>query len=296
MQRGLLAPGDGWAVKRRLGSARELPPWYEPYRFILGGYRVGYDTTCACARSIFELHNETVNIWTHAVGLAVWIHSSHGLLSVEPLASADRATVRAHVVLYGLCALMPLASSLAHAFHCRGPGTSQLAWKFDFASIACLLAARAALEGYLLLYCRRDLLAAWAAVGACVYGGLGGAAVAWNRPDALAPLFLALHVPLAGFFATEWPRLPSRARRLALPAIRRLVLGSLSGVAGFVVRATHVPERWIPRKTQDVSLFCDIFGASHQWWHVFTMVGPLLAQAGNARLFAFRVSGATCPG
>ena len=57
-QKMLLEPGGGWAHHRRLGTKRELPPWYEGYPYIEGGYRLGYD--CAdCARSVFRLHNET---------------------------------------------------------------------------------------------------------------------------------------------------------------------------------------------------------------------------------------------
>ena len=289
----LTKPGAGWSsASRRLGASNELPAWYAPYKHILGGYRLGYDA-CDCARSLFQLHNETLNIWSHVLGLAAWVHASAAQLAAEPLASADGATRRAHVALYGLCALMPLASSLAHAFHCRGPAASRLAWRLDFAGIACLLSSRAALEGYLLLYCRRDLLAVWVCVATLAYGSLSILAVAYERPDALAPMFVLLHAPLVGFLATEWPSLDAAARAAARGPVRLLVLGSLSGVAGFAVRATHVPERWI-RRRRDMPIFCDIVGASHQWWHVFTMVGPLLAQRGNARLFALRV-GSTCP-
>ena len=293
-QKMLLEPGGGWAHHRRLGTKRELPPWYEGYPYIEGGYRLGYD--CAdCARSVFRLHNETLNIWTHGVGLVAWVYASARLLNAEPLRSADDLTRRAHVLLYAACALMPLLSAAAHAFHCRGPRVSRLAWKLDFAGIACLLGARAALEGYLLLYCRRDLLAVWTAVASITFGGFGFAAVYFYVPDALAPLFVLLHAPLAAFAVTEWPALPRSARADARAAAGLLLAGSLSGVAGFVVRAARVPERWVPRR-REFSVFCDIVGASHQWWHVLTMVGPLLAQQGNARLLAFRYAeGSVCP-
>ena len=113
-----------------------------------------------------------------------------------------------------------LSSAAAHAFHCRGPRVSLLAWKLDFAGIACLLGARAALEGYLLLYCRRDLLAVWTAVASITFGGFGFAAVYFYVPDALAPLFVLLHAPLAAFAVTEWPALPRSARADARASFR----------------------------------------------------------------------------
>ena len=63
----LLAPGEGWSTSKRLGLRDELPEWYAPYPFIFGGYRIGYCAT-DCARSVFALHNESVNIWSHGVG------------------------------------------------------------------------------------------------------------------------------------------------------------------------------------------------------------------------------------
>ena len=93
-----------------------------------------------------------------------------------------------------------------------------------------------------------------------------------------------------GSMLAERPR-----ARGVLVGVPLLLAGSLSGVAGFVVRAARVPERWVPRR-REFSVFCDIVGASHQWWHVLTMVGPLLAQQGNARLLAFRYAeGSVCP-
>jgi adiponectin receptor len=38
---------------------------------------------------------------------------------------------------------------------------------------------------------------------------------------------------------------------------------------GFVFYHFYIPERWF------IGSF-DIIGGSHQWWHVFTMLGPLL--------------------
>ena len=67
----LEAPGAGWAQQKggvkMLCAAEELPEWYESSLNIKSGYRVGYDS-CACAGSVFEVHNQTLNVWTHLAG------------------------------------------------------------------------------------------------------------------------------------------------------------------------------------------------------------------------------------
>ncbi|EPY20881.1 adiponectin receptor [Strigomonas culicis] len=45
----------------------QIPEYLQDNRYILASYRAYYSTT-ACIRSIFRLHNETFNIWTHLLG------------------------------------------------------------------------------------------------------------------------------------------------------------------------------------------------------------------------------------
>lgn len=71
-----LEPGQGWALaKKTLCEASELPEWYEGYPYVRKLYRVNY-TTCDCARSLVEMHNETCNIWSHLVGCGIFLFQS----------------------------------------------------------------------------------------------------------------------------------------------------------------------------------------------------------------------------
>ena len=38
---------------------------------ILNGYRINYDTWKATVMSLFQMHNETINVWTHMLGFVV---------------------------------------------------------------------------------------------------------------------------------------------------------------------------------------------------------------------------------
>ena len=63
-------------ARRRLGHekkvvrARTCRTATRPCPSYRSGYRLGYDS-CGCLTSIFEVHNETINIWTHWLG-ALW--------------------------------------------------------------------------------------------------------------------------------------------------------------------------------------------------------------------------------
>lgn len=50
-----------------LYSYDDIPEYYKGNKYVLRGYRVYY-TTSMCIKSLFRLHNETFNIWTHLLG------------------------------------------------------------------------------------------------------------------------------------------------------------------------------------------------------------------------------------
>ena len=51
-----------------IGGIEELEFGGNWNRHILTGYRIGYNTWRSIVSSLFQWHNETINIWTHLVG------------------------------------------------------------------------------------------------------------------------------------------------------------------------------------------------------------------------------------
>lgn len=100
--------------------ASELPAWFTSYPYVETKYRVNY-TAPMCARSIFEWHNETINIWTEFVPCVVFLFGLILLESTNPV--IFRATTPAwdrFFVLIGLLGgvvIRPLCSGLAHTFY-----------------------------------------------------------------------------------------------------------------------------------------------------------------------------------
>ena len=50
-----------------IGPIHEAPQ-YALAECVVTGYRINYNDSYAALRSLFQLHNETVNIWSHLLG------------------------------------------------------------------------------------------------------------------------------------------------------------------------------------------------------------------------------------
>jgi hypothetical protein len=56
-----------------VGKFGEAPPYMQDNEHIVGGYRIGYSSTWEVLKTVFMIHNETVNIWTHLIGAIIVI-------------------------------------------------------------------------------------------------------------------------------------------------------------------------------------------------------------------------------
>lgn len=51
----------------------EAPDWLKDNEYLLHGYRVNYNRKRDLFKSLFSIHNETMNIWTHLIGSICFI-------------------------------------------------------------------------------------------------------------------------------------------------------------------------------------------------------------------------------
>jgi hypothetical protein len=56
-----------------VGSLHEAPDYLKDNEYIRHGYRINFNTTRKVFRSLFMLHNESVNIWSHLIGAVLII-------------------------------------------------------------------------------------------------------------------------------------------------------------------------------------------------------------------------------
>lgn len=53
-----------WVVQNHC----RLPTWLQDNDFLVAGHRPPLDSYMECVRSMFRLHTETCNVWTHLIG------------------------------------------------------------------------------------------------------------------------------------------------------------------------------------------------------------------------------------
>jgi predicted membrane channel-forming protein YqfA (hemolysin III family) len=51
----------------------EAPAYMRDNEYLLRGYRIGFNNTKKTLKTLFMSHNETVNVWTHILGVFVFI-------------------------------------------------------------------------------------------------------------------------------------------------------------------------------------------------------------------------------
>lgn len=118
--------------------ASELPPWFTSYPYVETKYRCNY-TKEQCFRSIFEWHNETINIWTEFVPCIVFLFGLIILESAEPVVfSRSIPGWDRFFVLFGLLGgvvIRPLCSGMAHTFYPMSNRAFIIWWGIDYVSI-----------------------------------------------------------------------------------------------------------------------------------------------------------------
>lgn len=141
---------------KKLCGLHELPDWYEMRNcWLLHGWRINY-TVKDCIYSLFELHNETLNIWTEfipGIFFIFWIlylMNSKNYYFLWKNGSFDFQLI----TLTLWCApLRCLTSGLVHIFYCVNSKWYKICWRIDFISIMIFTAIVAIDVSYLIYYC-----------------------------------------------------------------------------------------------------------------------------------------------
>lgn len=166
----------------------DIPHWMkEP--FIYNGYRIHY-TFQQCKQSLFQLHNQTLNIWTHLVpGIVTFIYLSINVIYVYVYNTNSRGQLNDYIILQDNTEVCPLVnhdqvsfqntwiytpldrrhfsfyifvlswivcmfcSSIYHLFYCQSPYHCSLYLKIDIFGISTLIFGSNQLPIYYAYYC-----------------------------------------------------------------------------------------------------------------------------------------------
>ena len=96
-----------------------LPKWMQSDPYIRRGYRPQYNSFSACLQSLFYLHNQTVNIWSHLLPTLGYFLALIGtdysiLTSGVKTSAAKNAAIQSYVVASVFCLLFSVCLSQQH--------------------------------------------------------------------------------------------------------------------------------------------------------------------------------------
>ena len=260
----------------------DLPiPWrINPH--IVKGYRFT-ESKVDCVRSMFGISNESVNIWSHFVGLLIVLAVAFYFYPTSVNFSLSTNTdVFIAAVFFFAASKCLVCSTLWHTMNSVADRT--LMERFacvDYTGISLLIAASIMTTEYTAFYC--EPVSRWIYITATASLGIGGVILPWhptfNRAD-MAWARVAFYVTLGatGFAPVAQLNL-TRGVDATLQFYAPITKSILVYLFGALVYASKVPERWFPGAF-------DYCGGSHNLWHLAVLGGILFHYVAMQKFFA----------
>ncbi|RVE56771.1 hypothetical protein OJAV_G00224430 [Oryzias javanicus] len=282
-----------WEGRWRVIPHDVLPDWLKDNDFLLHGHRPPMPSFRACFKSIFRIHTETGNIWTHLLGCLFFL--CLGLMYMFRPNMSFVAPVQEKVVIgvFFLGAILCLSFSwLFHTVYCHSEGVSKVFSKLDYSGIAFLIMGSFVPWLYYSFYCTPQSCYIYLMI-VCV---LGMAAIFVSQCDFFATpqyrgvragVFVGLGlsgvVPTLHFVISE-----GLIKATTIGQMGWLFLMATLYITGACLYAARIPERFFPGK-------CDIWFHSHQLFHILVVAGAFVHFHGVSNLQEFRfTAGGSC--
>jgi len=267
----------------------EVDTWQQDNHYIVSGYRPASNSYRKSAGSLFYLHNESVNIWTHLLGSLAAIIGSvvlYGELK-ERYHSATQDDVLVFACFFAGAAACLGMSATYHAISNHSHGVAKFGNKLDYLGIVFLIWGSFVASIYYgfqedVMLMRRY----WAMITTI---GAGCAVVSTDsrfRTPQLRPLRAGMFVAMGlsavvpVFHGLQLYGVEKMTQLIGLPWL--LVQGLLY-LIGAGLYAARVPERFHPGRY-------DIWGSSHQIFHVLVVLAAAAHLVGLIKAFDHRHS------
>ncbi|KAI8144151.1 hemolysin-III related-domain-containing protein [Fennellomyces sp. T-0311] len=257
-------------IKKTLLNWSEIPEWMRFNPYILTGYRSPSASYNTCVQSITEIHNETMNIWTHMFGLIVTVILFFQYFFLQDEWSSQTGFGALSMTLFFIsCTICLSCSCVYHTFACHSKNVSVACNCIDYFGITMLIIGSWLPAYHYYFYCEPKWQVAYTAVML-----IAGAATATMMivPRFQAEEYLLMRTVLF-FILGFWGIIAfihsgflhgfSLLREIGVDYI--LVMG-LFYIAGALLYGSRVPERWFPGSF-------DLWFQSHSIFHISMMVG-----------------------
>ncbi|KAI1383326.1 HlyIII-domain-containing protein [Hypoxylon trugodes] len=281
-------------VERKIASTLlilwdDLSPWRRDNHFILSGYRPDSNSYYRSFTSLFYVHNESVNIWTHLLGALFFPSIGAWLYHVIALryASANSSDVLVFSCFFA-GAVLCLDAISNHSEEVAKWGN-----KLDYSGIVFLIVGSYVPALYYALFCQPKLMTFY------LYGiftlGLGCGLVSWVerfRTPRWRPYRAAMFVGLGvsgvvpvchGLSIYGYQALEERM------GLNWVLFQGFLYIFGAFLYAIRWPERSFPGTF-------DIWGSSHQLFHILILFAAASHLTGMAKAFDYHhsVMGGQC--
>jgi adiponectin receptor len=126
-----------------------IKDWYIVNPFVTGGYRKPRPPNEAFL-SIFEWHNETLNIYSHLLPGLIWLYMLFSCVNNDYFIHSDLITQYIIRYAYFSASFVCLASSFAHTFNIVDRRWSYISWNLDFTGIIVINLSHQILDSFVL--------------------------------------------------------------------------------------------------------------------------------------------------
>jgi len=279
-----------WQLNWKRVHFTGLPSWLQDNEFLHTGHRPPMPSFGSCFKSIFSLHTETGNIFTHMYGCVSFIGILCWFLSrqVSVISWPDRLIFSTFFIGAILCMGMSFAF---HTLACHSDGVYRIFCKLDYAGIALLIVGSFIPWIHYGFYCR--VLPKIIYIGMIGVLGLAAFVVSlWDKfsePSyrhwraivfismGLSSIAPTLHLAITDGIMWMFKR----------ASFHWLILMGILYIAGAVIYALRIPERFFPGK-------CDIWFQSHQIFHLFVVAAAYVHFYGLMVLAKGRLEDGSC--
>lgn len=232
-----------------------IPLWTKN-NYILSGYRRSQTNKLNCLISVFNIHNETINIWTHTVSLIYFVYILINNYYNDII-------IKLYEIVSIICFIM---STCYHIYMPMSHKNYLLLLKLDLFSIILYIVTTNILIFYYWFWCYKKLINIYMFFSG-LYLGLG------------IILLLKIDIIKKYNFILAYYSIYNLGIIISYIHIYNITDGDVDKIikykftepikyffTGFIIYTTKIPERLFPNKF-------DILGNSHQLWHVFSSIG-----------------------
>lgn len=269
----------------------EAPPFLTGNPHIKSGYR-GYLPLKLCLKSLFLLHNESINVWSHlVVGLYFFYQYYNDMTLVDndhDNSSYDRVAFITMIIAIQICMF---ASATFHLFNCQSHDACHRLLTVDCVGIAIGLSGCFFPVLHFAFYCFAHLKLWYGLVIGVIFGTSGYFITRpWfgERKYTYIRILTYSMVAVSGLIPSgHWALLYGLHSEIVSIFLPRIFLLYFFGAFGAFFYVTRIPESLAPGRF-------DLIGSSHQVWHVCSALVFIAGHQTQQLLFQY-VTSHPCP-